>query len=536
MKTIVARGARHHNTFQIADSMKKPMTVARQLTLAFGLLLLFTVAVSALAWHSLNTTSVRAKSMYDDRVVPLALLNDVSKLAIRDRELVLEMLRSKDSGTILALAKQVDDDRSASEQAWKEYAATYLTPEEASLVAQYEGKEKAYVKDGLLAATKQLNAGNVEAAEALVAGSIGPAGAAFDKLLNELVALQRRVAAEDHSAIERSAALFSTLMVVAVALSLLTGSLAAYFIIKRLTRTLGAEPDALSAIARAIAAGDLTAHDPAPAGVTGVFGSMVQMRNSLAALVGEVRGGVTTVTNTSAQLANSSLELSGRTEEQAASLEETAASLEQMTSTITAGAEQAKNAHNLATQATALSQTGAKAVESVVQKMDEINDQSRRIAEITTVIDGLAFQTNLLALNAAVEAARAGEQGRGFAVVAAEVRSLAQRSAQAAKDIKSLIAASSSSVAEGKQRVADANQAMHDIDAQVKDVAELLDAIRRAASEQSAGIDQINSAVLLIDQATQANASLVEESAAASEALKDQAIQLAQSVSSFQTE
>jgi methyl-accepting chemotaxis protein len=262
--------------------------------------------------------------------------------------------------------------------------------------------------------------------------------------------------------------------------------------------------------------------------------AMGRMQDSLRNVVGQVRQGVDSVTTASAQIAAGNLDLSQRTEEQASSLQQTAASMEQLTSTVTQSADNASQANQLAQAASTAAIKGGEMVREVVTTMEQISASSRRISDIIGTIDGIAFQTNILALNAAVEAARAGEQGRGFAVVATEVRTLAQRSAQAAKEIKALIADSSEKVDAGGRQVSQAGAAMDDIVTQVRRVTDLVGEISSASREQSSGIGQVNQAVAQMDQVTQQNAALVEESASAAQSLSAQAQKLADVVSVFQ--
>lgn len=267
------------------------------------------------------------------------------------------------------------------------------------------------------------------------------------------------------------------------------------------------------------------------------FGDLLKsfdnMSGRLRLLVGQVRSGVDSITSAAVQIAQGTNDLSARTENTAANLEETAASIEELTSTVTQSSETARQANELAVNAAQAAERGGAVVGQVVKSMEQITASSSRIADIIGVIDGISFQTNILALNAAVEAARAGEQGRGFAVVAGEVRTLAQRSAEAAKEIKELIAASVQSVESGSRQVNDAGSAMQDIVASVRRVSELIAEISATSSEQREGISQVNQAVSTLDQMTQQNAALVEESAAAASALQDQAQKLADVVAVF---
>jgi methyl-accepting chemotaxis protein len=252
--------------------------------------------------------------------------------------------------------------------------------------------------------------------------------------------------------------------------------------------------------------------------------------------VRQVRSGTDTIATASNEIAAGNLDLSSRTEQQASSLEETAASIEELTGTVKQNADNARQANGLATSASEVAGKGGAVVAQVVDTMGSINESAKKIVDIIGVIDGIAFQTNILALNAAVEAARAGEQGRGFAVVAAEVRNLAQRSAGAAKEIKTLINDSVEKVDAGAKLVDQAGATMQEIVESVKRVTDIMGEITAATQEQTSGIDQINQAITQMDHVTQQNASLVEEAAAASESMQEQAANLAQVVSVFTLE
>ena len=288
-------------------------------------------------------------------------------------------------------------------------------------------------------------------------------------------------------------------------------------------------------IARAIAGGDLTRSSKTSR--ADEFGQLMQavdeMNSRLCDLVGRVRSGSESVATASAEIAQGNQDLSARTESQASALEETAASMEELGSTVRQNADNARQANQLAQSASTVAVQGGEVVAQVVDTMKGINDSSRKIADIISVIDGIAFQTNILALNAAVEAARAGEQGRGFAVVASEVRSLAGRSADAAKEIKQLITDSVSRVEQGTALVDQAGTTMNEVVASIRRVTDIMGEISAASSEQSAGVSQVGEAVTQMDQATQQNAALVEEMAAAASSLNGQAQELVQAVAVF---
>src|SRR5437667_1992848 len=325
-----------------------------------------------------------------------------------------------------------------------------------------------------------------------------------------------------------------TLMLIIGLAGMCVGATVAWWLTRTITGQLGGEPDYASSVAREIAAGNLAVDVQLREGdKSSLLAGMKAMRDSLAVIVGQVRQSSDSIATGSAQIATGNADLSQRTEEQSSNLQQTAASMEQLTSTVKNNADTARAANQLASSASDVATQGGVVVGQVVQTMGEITTASKKIADITGVIDSIAFQTNILALNAAVEAARAGEQGRGFAVVASEVRNLAQRSAEAAREIKVLIGNSVERVETGSKLVGDAGRTMDDIVAQVKRVNDLIGEITSATTEQTTGISQVSEAVTQLDHVTQQNAALVEESSAAAESLKEQASRLVSAVAVF---
>ena len=322
--------------------------------------------------------------------------------------------------------------------------------------------------------------------------------------------------------------------------SIAAALLAAVFgvwIVRGILRQLGGEPGYAAEVMSRIADGDLTVKVQTQAGDSNsMLYAMKVMSENLANIVSEVRSNTEAITTSSQEIAQGNADLSQRTEEQASSLEETAASMEELTSTVRQNAENARQANQLANSASDIAVKGGKVVGDVVHTMASISDSSKKIVDIISVIDGIAFQTNILALNAAVESARSGEQGRGFAVVAGEVRNLAQRSAAAAKEIKTLIGDSVSKVDAGSRQVEQAGATMSEIVQAVKRVTDIMAEIAAASNEQSAGIEQVNQAITQMDEVTQQNAALVEEAAAAAESMQEQAEVLMHAVSIFKLE
>jgi methyl-accepting chemotaxis protein len=358
-----------------------------------------------------------------------------------------------------------------------------------------------------------------------------PMAAAMERSLDNLQLHIREQASASAQALADDVRRSSLVLLASSVLALAVGALAAW----RIARSIAASIAHASGFAQSIARGDLTARIEVRGRdeIAGLQQALVAMRDSLMGVVGQVRQSSDGIATASAEIANGNQNLSTRTEQAASNLQQTASSMEQLTGTVRQSADAARQANQLASSAAEVAQRGGSVVTQVVATMDDINASSRKIADIIGVIDGIAFQTNILALNAAVEAARAGEQGRGFAVVAGEVRSLAQRSAEAAKEIKALIGASVDKVDSGSRLVADAGSTMTEIVASVKRVTDIIGEITAASSEQSDGIGQVNTAVTQLDQMTQQNAALVEQSAAAAESLKQQAALLAHAVSTF---
>nr|WP_315254911.1 methyl-accepting chemotaxis protein [uncultured Duganella sp.] len=326
-------------------------------------------------------------------------------------------------------------------------------------------------------------------------------------------------------------------IVLQAVLSLLVSVLIAWVNTRLLLKQLGGEPTYATAIANRIAEGDLSVAVQVKANdETSLLHAIASMRDNLSSIVGQVRGGTNLITTASSEIASGNRDLSLRTEHQSASLEKVASAMEELTGTVRQNASNAMQANTLAVSASKVSEQGGQVMEQVTVTMASINESSKKIVDIISVIDGIAFQTNILALNAAVEAARAGEQGRGFAVVAQEVRTLAQRSAAAAKEIKALIDDSVEKVGAGSEQVHKAADTMHEVVNSVKRVTEIMGEISGASMEQIAGIEQVNNAIGEMDSMTQQNTALVEQASAAAQELQDQATSLAHVVDVFKLE
>jgi methyl-accepting chemotaxis protein len=379
-----------------------------------------------------------------------------------------------------------------------------------------------------------LNEDKQEEAVKVLVNEVWPNQRKWLGAMDELVRMLDKMA---DTAVEEARASYKSALILTWALggaALVIGLGAAWLVTRSITRPLNEAVGVARRVAQGDLTGDVQVKSKDEAGQ--LMQALKEMNDSLVNIVAQVRSGTETMTTASIEIASGNLDLSSRTEQQASSLQETASSMEELTSTVKANADNAKQANVLAQSASEVAVKGGDVVEQVVDTMHSINESAKKISDIISVIDGIAFQTNILALNAAVEAARAGEQGRGFAVVAAEVRNLAQRSAGAAKEIKVLIEDSVHKVGVGSKLVDQAGATMHEVVASVKRVTDIMDEISSASNEQTAGIEQINQAITQMDEVTQQNAALVEQSAAAAEAMQEQAANLAQVVNVFKLE
>ena len=380
-----------------------------------------------------------------------------------------------------------------------------------------------------------MQAGDRAGAEALLWAEAKPQYEQWLAAANKLIDYEEGRIIKNSQTANQDASQFTGVMLSITLLAVLISVAVTVLVSRSIGRELGAEPSEVRAVVQAIQQGNLTAHVQVKAGDTGsVMVAVRDMQQRFHELVSAVRDNIAQLRTTSDDISSGNQNLGHRTEQAASSLEQTAASMEELTATVRQSADSARQANQLATTAASTATKGGEVMQQVVSTMQDIHHSSQKIADIIGVIDGIAFQTNILALNAAVEAARAGEQGRGFAVVATEVRSLAQRSAEAAKEIKALIQSSVEKVDSGTQLVANAGDTMNEIVQGVQRVNGIIGEISTAAAEQSDGISQVNVAVTQLDQMTQQNGALVSESTTAAENLRQQAQRLAELVAVFQ--
>jgi methyl-accepting chemotaxis protein len=510
------------------------LTLARRLGLGFGSLLLMLLVVAGLSVVELRSQGKQVQDIVGVKNEKLALANtmleSINSLSIQARTV-----------TLLTDVKAIDTEMKVMAEA----KTRYMNSEKALLdmiaATGADGEEGALMKDIVEGGKKTIplveraakegeSGAGVEATMTLTE-AVRPVEVVWRKKvaqLIEMVAKENAAAAEATLASQQRAVM---MLVVLLGAAMAIGA----FLGWRTTRSITVPVARAVKVAERIAEGDLTSTVEVTSEdeIGRLLHAIHGMQDRLRSLVGDIRQSADSIQTASTEVAVGNQDLSQRTEQTASNLQQAASSMTQLTSTVNQSAEAASQANQMASSASAVAQRGGKVVAEVVSTMNEINNSSRKISDIIGVIDGIAFQTNILALNAAVEAARAGEQGRGFAVVAGEVRSLAQRSAEAAKEIKGLIGTSVDKVEAGSRLVSDAGSTMGEIVASVQRVSGIIGEITAAAAEQSAGINEVSGSVGQLDQMTQQNAALVEQSAAAAESLKSQAARLAELVSVF---
>ena len=497
----------------------------------FSLVLL--VVIGAMGYMALERTRQTLDYLFSQRVQTLT---DVAGVRT-----TLGDIRRAEKDIIINFNNSVEV--AALRESWKKSLNALSTS--MAEVRKIHAADPAFVEaiDKSLAEIKEYEAGITPVFEqierAQIDGAVGGAYAerlkkhmeATDQALSGLAVTARDKMEEAKKGVESLTATMSGLIGLALLLALAVLIPLTFFSVRSITQSLASA----SELAQRIASGDLSqdVHVSSKDEVGRLVEAMGRMQEALRGLVQQVQEAANNISTASAEIATGNHDLSHRTEQTAANLEETASSMELLTGTIQQSAQASRQASDFASSAAQVAARGGEVVSQVVTTMDQITASSRKIADITSVIDGIAFQTNILALNAAVEAARAGEQGRGFAVVASEVRNLAQRSAEAAREIKGLIGSSVERVEDGSRLVSQAGETMTEIVGSVRRVSEIIGEITASAAEQSDNVGHISQSVSQLDNMTQQNAALVEESTAASESLREQAVQLTQAVSRF---
>lgn len=507
------------------------LRIGQRLGIGFGSLLILMVMMCLVALMQLSQVGKTARVMVDEELFKERITNEWVSNVKQNGIRTLAALKVTDPKMVEMYQDQISQTLVVNNDLIAKLEKSLQNPEGKARFEEARQKMVVFskVRDEILDMKER--GADLSAIDDKVKNEFMPARQSYFDGMEALAEFEREVinnAGEQIQSVKNNSILI--LMVLGAA-AIIIGLTLGYKLSVGITRPLA---DAVT-LAKAVANGDLTSNIQAKSKdeVGELLASLKLMNDNLTRIVSEVRYGTDTIETASSEIATGNLDLSSRTEEQASSLEETASAMEQLTSTVKQNADNASQANQLASSASHVAQNGGKVVDEVIKTMASINDSSKRIADIISVIDGIAFQTNILALNAAVEAARAGEQGRGFAVVATEVRSLAQRSANAAKEIKTLINNSVESVDAGSKQVEQAGLTMREVLESVQRVTDIVAEITSASQEQSTGIEQVNQAIMQMDEVTQQNAALVEEAAAASQSLKDQAGVLARAISVF---
>jgi methyl-accepting chemotaxis protein len=512
------------------------MKVGNRLAVGFGATLLLLLAVAVASLLSIRQTAADTETLLSQHLKTERLVSGWKAIVETNVQRAVAAAKTSDPATQKLFEDGIATNSKIAEAKQRELAELLDDPQAKELFAAALAQRNVYqtARKRALAAKAS---GDLAQTQQIIEQEFMPAGAAYVARMGALVERQQASIDELGAAIHQrstgSAWMIVILSGASVALALLLG----WLISRSLLKQLGGEPSYAAGITDRIAGGDLTVQVQLQAGDrSSLLYSIATMRDKLAAIVREVRLSTEAVATASDEIASGNLDLSSRTEQQAGALEETASSMEELTATVKQNTEFSRQADQLAASASGVAARGGEVVGGVVSTMEAISASSRQIVDIIGVIDGIAFQTNILALNAAVEAARAGEQGRGFAVVAQEVRTLAQRSASAAKDIKQLIGESVDKIANGSTLVDEAGKTMDEVVRSIRNVSEIMAQITSAGSEQEAGIEQINRAIIEMDGVTQQNAALVEEASAAASAMQQQAVQLAELVSVFKVD
>ena len=506
------------------------LKIRTRLALGFSAIALLMALLGVASLYSLNAISREFAGILEDRYPKVVIAADIKAVNNDVSQAIRNLFIMSDPDDIKAQYDIIDGSSKRTNGNIERLQKTIVSEAGKAALEKLQIARAEYRKprDKVI---ELLKSGRSEEAKIALLLDLRPKQVAYMDRLEDLVKMQDSLMTASGAAVTASVAQTKVGIAALLATAFALAFAMAIWIIRSITRPI----DEAVAIARAVSSGDLAMEFRADGrSETGLLlGALHEMKTRLASIVGNVRGNAEGVATASAQISQGNNDLSSRTEQQASALQQTAASMEELGATVRQNADNAKQADQLARGASTVAVQGGEVVGQVVETMKGINDSSKKVADIIGVIDSIAFQTNILALNAAVEAARAGEQGRGFAVVASEVRSLAQRSAEAAKEIKSLIAASVDRVDQGSALVDRAGVTMREVVASIRRVTDIVAEISAASSEQSNGVTQIGEAVAQMDQATQQNAALVEQSAAAAESLKTQAHQLVDAVAVF---
>jgi len=504
--------------------------IGTRLALGFGLVLALMTLMTAIGIMHMQQVAVATRDMMQQPLAKERMIGDWYRLIHTSVRRTSAIAKSSDPSLAAFFADDVAASTKEVSVLQKNIEVLIESDAEKQISATIAVARKRYVstRDAVVALKKE---GKLEEAEAALQRDFLPAGTAYLDALRALQEAQRKNIDGMAARIEDTFQSNRRFLIAFGVLVLAIGAAAAWYLTRGIVVPLNRAVEIACSVANNDLRSEITVSTTDETGR--LLNALRTMNEGLSRIVGEVRASTENISTASGQIAAGNMDLSSRTEQQASSLEETASSMEELTSTVKQNADNARQANQLAVQASEVAVRGGAVVGEVVQTMESIDASARKIVDIISVIDGIAFQTNILALNAAVEAARAGEQGRGFAVVASEVRNLAQRSAAAAKEIKQLINDSVEKVGAGSKLVEQAGMTMSEVVDSIHRVTDIMGEITTASVEQSAGIEQVNHAIVEMDGVTQQNAALVEEAAAAASALQDQAESLAQAVSIF---
>jgi methyl-accepting chemotaxis protein len=510
------------------------LTLRSRLILILAPLTLLALAMTVFGLYGMSKSNDGMRSVYKDRTIPMGQFGRLESLILDNRVQLSLALLNPDPEVIKSQTELVENHLEKAGEIWATYStSSSLTPEEKKLVGEFETEHGRFIMEGVIPVINLLRDGKIDDARLTNVQKLNVLYKPVHDRLDELINLQLDISKNEYTTAESRYKNIRNVSIVFVSLGLIFSTLMGFILIRSILQQLGGEPAYAAEVVSQIADGDLTVKVITKGGNSSVLYAIKSMVDKFSSLVADVRNATDSITSATREITDGNSNLSQRTEEQASSLEETASSLEELTSTVRQNADNAKQANQLALNASDIAVKGGVAVGEVVQTMGSISASSKKIMDIISVIEGIAFQTNILALNAAVEAARAGEQGRGFAVVAAEVRNLAQRSAAAAKEITALIKDSVNKVDIGSKQVDQAGETMNEIVLAVKRVTDIMAEIAAASKEQSVGIEQVNQAIVQLDDVTQQNAALVEEAAASAEAMQQQADTLMEAVRVF---
>ncbi|MBK5929712.1 methyl-accepting chemotaxis protein [Halochromatium salexigens] len=515
------------------------LTIKHRLILLISIMLVLLLAVGGLGLKGMQSSNESLESVYEENLLRS---QDLARIDALLRNIMTEMLLASQHDPRLAVSALhdhptsmhmdvIEGNQAELDSLWKQFQETVDNPESQALAERFDAEYERLIYNALEPAMDLALKDEFSSTNHLIFIEGLPAYQAINKTLIEMIEMEKQAALEDYRSAEADTAFMRNLMIAAIIIAAVLGALLGWQLILRVTRPLADAKRVFVEMSKGNLTNRIQTTGKDEIGQTLL--ALADTQDKLRDLIINIQGSVESITTAANQISTGNTDLSQRTEQQASSLQETASSMEEVASTVKHNTENTAQANQLASQANASASKGGEKAQQAMGKMHELTESSDKISGIITLIDGIAFQTNILALNASVEAARAGEQGRGFAVVAQEVRNLAQRSADAAKQIQELIALNGDVVQEGRGLVEAVGSSMKDIVTHSGKVSELMDEVNRASNEQTMAIDQVSVAISQMDEVTQQNAALVEQTATASASLEDQTRDLAEAVAFF---